>query len=42
VVVPRRAAEEVAAYARETLEKDKAGRRALYKKLGLPEDDSVK
>ena len=42
VVVPRRAAKEVAQYARETMEKDKAGRRGLYKKLGLPEDASVK
>jgi regulator of RNase E activity RraA len=42
IVVPRRAAERVARYARETLEKDKAGRRALYEKLGLPPDASVK
>jgi len=42
IVVPRRAAEEVARYARSTLEGDKAGRRGLYKKLGLPPDDSVK
>jgi 4-hydroxy-4-methyl-2-oxoglutarate aldolase len=42
IVVPRRVAEEVARYARATLEGDKAGRRGLYKKLGLPPDDSVK
>jgi len=42
IVVPRASAEEVAAYARKTLDGDKAGRRALYKKLGLPEDDSVR
>ncbi len=42
VVVPRARAEEVARYAREILEGDKAGRRELYKKLGLPEDASVK
>lgn len=42
VVVPRRSAAEVARYAREILEGDKAGRRKLYDKLGMPEDDSVK
>ena len=42
IVVPRRHAEEVARYARSTLEGDKAGRRRLYEKLGLPPDDSVK
>jgi len=42
VVVPRARAEEVAEYARETLQRDKVGRRRLYKKLGLPLDDSVK
>jgi len=42
VVVPRRHAEEVAQYARATLDGDKAGRRRLYEKLGLPPDDSVK
>jgi regulator of RNase E activity RraA len=42
IVVPRKHAEEVARYARETLEKDKAGRRTLYQKLGLPADASVK
>jgi len=42
IVVPRGVAEEVAAYAQKILDGDKAGRRNLYKKLGLPEDDSVK
>lgn len=42
IVVPRAHAEEVAEYARATIEKDKQGRRDLYKKLGLPPDDSVK
>jgi len=42
VVTPREYAKEVAQYAREILEKDKIGRRGLYKQLHLPEDDSVK
>lgn len=42
VVVPREHAEKVAIFARETMEKDKEGRRELYKKLGLPLDESVK
>jgi len=42
VVVPREDAEEVAEYARATLEGDKTGRRALYEKLKIPPDDSVK
>jgi len=42
IVVPRARAEEVAKYAKATLDSDKAGRRNLYKKLGLPPDDSVK
>lgn len=42
VAVPRAKAEQVARYARQTIEKDKASRRELYKKLGLSEDDSVK
>jgi 4-hydroxy-4-methyl-2-oxoglutarate aldolase len=42
VVVPRARAEEVAEYAKKTIEADKQGRRDLYKKLGLPSDDSVK
>jgi 4-hydroxy-4-methyl-2-oxoglutarate aldolase len=42
IVVPRGSAEEVARYARATIEQDKAGRRRLYERLGLPLDDSVK
>ncbi|MBN1443708.1 MAG: RraA family protein [Planctomycetes bacterium] len=42
IVVPREKAREVAAYSRSTMEGDKAGRRRLYEKLGLPEDDSVR
>jgi regulator of RNase E activity RraA len=41
VVVPREVAESVAAAARKILDGDKAGRRELYKKLGLPEDKSL-
>ena len=41
IVVPRAKAEEVAKYARTILEEDKAGRRKLYEKLGLPSDQSV-
>jgi regulator of RNase E activity RraA len=42
VVVPREKAKEVAEYAQGIMASDKAGRRGLYKRLGLPEDDSVK
>jgi 4-hydroxy-4-methyl-2-oxoglutarate aldolase len=42
VVVPRAKAEDVARYARKILDGDKRGRRGLYQKLGLPEDDSVR
>lgn len=42
LVVPRAKAEEVAAYAQQTLEQDKAGRRKAYEKLGLPIDKSVR
>ncbi len=42
VVVPRKYAKEVANYAQQVLEKDKAGRRNLYERLGLPLDPSVK
>ncbi len=42
IVVPRAKAKEVAQYAQTVIEGDKAGRRQLYKRLGLPEDDSVK
>jgi len=42
IVVPRAHAEEVAEYAQAVIEGDKAGRRKLYEKLGLPLDNSVK
>jgi 4-hydroxy-4-methyl-2-oxoglutarate aldolase len=42
IVVPRAKAKEVAEYAKAILDGDKAGRQDLYKKLGLPPDDSVK
>ena len=42
IVVPRAEAREVAEYAQTVIEGDKAGRRSLYRKLGLPPDDSVK
>jgi 4-hydroxy-4-methyl-2-oxoglutarate aldolase len=42
IVVPRAQAKEVAEYAKAIMDGDKAGRRNLYKKLGLPPDDSVK
>jgi len=42
IVVPRAHAEQVAKYARATLDSDKAARRGLYRQLGLPEDDSVR
>ena len=42
VVVPRAKAEAVAAYALKILEGDKAGRRDLYKQLGLKPDPSIK
>jgi 4-hydroxy-4-methyl-2-oxoglutarate aldolase len=41
VVVPRAVAAEVAGYARKILDADKAGRRELYRELGLPEDPSI-
>ena len=41
VVVPRGSAGTVARLAREVLEGDKLGRRALYERLGLPPDRSV-
>jgi 4-hydroxy-4-methyl-2-oxoglutarate aldolase len=41
IVVPRAKAEEVAKYARQVIEKDKAARTKLYEKLGLPKDKSV-
>ena len=42
VAVPRAKAAEVSEFAKAVLDSDKKGRRALYKRLGLPEDDSVK
>lgn len=42
VVVPRDVALKVAEFAHKIIEGDKAGRRDLYKQLGLPEDPSVK
>lgn len=42
IVVPRVNAEQVAKFAREILDKDKSGRKDLYKKVGLPEDKTVK
>jgi len=41
IVVPRAKAAAVAAYARQTLEGDKSGRRRLYERLGRPLDPSV-
>jgi len=41
IVVPREHAKEVAEYAREILNKDKRGRRGLYKNLGMPLDKTV-
>jgi 4-hydroxy-4-methyl-2-oxoglutarate aldolase len=42
VVVPRDVAFKVAEFAHKIIEGDKAGRRELYKKLGLPDDPSVR
>src|SRR5881296_284778 len=42
IVVPRARAEEVAQYGKKILKDDKASRKKLYEKLGLPADDSVK
>ena len=41
VVVPIEVAKEVGEYAWEVAEGDKAGRRALYERVGLPMDDTV-
>ncbi|MCL4179004.1 MAG: RraA family protein [Verrucomicrobia bacterium] len=41
LVVPRAKAEAVAGYARRIMEGDKAGRRALYERLGIAPDKSV-
>lgn len=42
IVVPRQHAKEVAEYGREILKSDKQARRSLYKKLGIPLDQTVK
>ena len=42
IVVPRSVAEQVANYAREILDKDKAGRKSLYENMGKPMDRTVK
>lgn len=42
LVVPRDVALEVADFAHKIIEGDKAGRRNLYRQLGLPEDPSVR
>lgn len=42
IIVPREKAEQVAIYARQILDKDKEGRKQLYKEVGLPEDKTVK
>jgi len=42
IVVPREHARQVADYAREILNKDKAGRKGLYEKLNKPLDNTVK
>jgi regulator of RNase E activity RraA len=42
LVVPRNQAEAVARYARRIIEQDKAGRRELYRKAGLPPDPSIR
>jgi regulator of RNase E activity RraA len=42
IVVPRQHAEQVARYARVTMEEDKAARRGLYQELNLPADKSVR
>ena len=42
IIVPREVAEQVAIYARQILNKDKEGRKQLYKEVGLPEDKTVK
>jgi regulator of RNase E activity RraA len=42
IVVPREQAETVARFAHAELRADKAGRRRLYRELGMPEDASVR
>ena len=41
IVVPREHAVQVAKYAQSILDSDKAGRRSLYKQLGIPPDHTV-
>lgn len=41
IVVPREVAAEVAAHAQAVLDKDKAGRKNLYQRLGMPMDKTV-
>jgi 4-hydroxy-4-methyl-2-oxoglutarate aldolase len=41
VVVPRAVAQDVAAHSRGILDTDKAGRKALYKSMGMPMDSTV-
>lgn len=41
IVVPRAIAEDVARFARQVIDKDKAARTKLYEKLGIPKDKSV-
>ncbi|UCE06144.1 MAG: RraA family protein [bacterium] len=42
IVVPRKVAEQVAKYAREILDRDKAGRKSLYESMGKKMDRTVK
>ncbi len=42
IIIPRAQARTVAGFARQVMENDKAGRRDLYKQVGLPPDPSVK
>ena len=42
IIVPRSVAEQVALYARDILENDMAGRKALYERLGIPLDKTVR
>ena len=42
MIAPHERMAEVFEYAQATMKSDKAGRRNLYNKLGLPADDSVR
>jgi 4-hydroxy-4-methyl-2-oxoglutarate aldolase len=42
IIVPREKAEQVVFFARQILDKDKEGRKQLYKEVGLPEDKTIK